>query len=306
MFAVTPDLPPEFWARAERGDGWARWLRALPRLMAGVLAEWELVADGAVWTGETAAVLGVSTSAGERAVLKLGWPHPEATHEHLALRTWAGRGAVRLLRADPRRSVLLLERAEPGGNLASRPVIEACEVIAGLYAHLHRPALPQLDRLSGHAARWATELGRLRATRIVPPRFVDQAVALARDFASDPETDRTLVHTDLHFANVLAAGREPWLAIDPKPLAGDPAYEVAPVLWNRWSEAVATGDVRTAVLDRMFTVVDRAGLDEDRVRAWVTVRELVNVLWSVEGADGQGLDPEGVTVATTIVKAVQR
>ena len=92
-------------------------------------------------TGATALVLPVRTETGEPAVLKLGWPHPEATYEHLALRAWAGEGAVRLLRADPRRQVMLLERAEPGHDLHQLPIVEACEVIAGLYAEAARSDL---------------------------------------------------------------------------------------------------------------------------------------------------------------------
>jgi streptomycin 6-kinase len=283
-------------------------------LIADICLDWRLGAEGPAMTGETALVLPVRTATGERAVLKLGWPHPEAEYEHLALRAWAGRGAVQLLRADPRRQVLLLERAEPGHDLHALPVAEACEVIAGLYAKLHGQRLPQLDRLSAQAARWADELVDLRRSRRVPRRFVDQAISLASDFASDPQTDVGLIHTDLHFANVLAAAREPWLAIDPKPLTGEPAYEVAPVLWNRWDEAVATGDLRAALLRRMYTLIDHAGLDEDRVRAWVVVREMVNVREAVvaDASVGPAPVPESaedtawVTTALTIVKAAQR
>jgi len=289
-------------------------LAELPRLIADVCSGWRLVVEGPAMTGATALVLPVRTENGEPAVLKLGWPHPEATYEHLALRAWAGEGAVRLLRADPRRQALLLERADPGHDLHQLPIMEACEVIAGLYPKLHGPTLPQLDRLSAHAGRWAEELADLRRTQRVPRRFVDQAISLASDFASDPQTDDGLIHTDLHFANVLAAAREPWLAIDPKPLTGEPAYEVAPVLWNRWDEAVATGDIRAAVLSRMFTLIDHGGLDEDRVRAWVVVREMVNVHEAIvdDGAEGSAPvqesaeDAAWITTALTIVKAAQR
>lgn len=298
-------LPAEFLARGGRGEDWAGWLDRLPRLVDDVLLEWRLTAHGAPMTGHVAVVLPVRTDAGAPAVVKFGWPHRESEHEHLVLRAWAGGGAVRLLRADPRRGVLLLERADPGHDLGALPVVEACEVVAGLYPRLHRAPLPQLDRLSVRAARWAEELVVLRGSHAVPRRLVDQAIALARGFAVDPGTDRVLVHTDLHYANVLAADREPWLVIDPKPLAGDPAYEVAPMLWNRWPEVVATGDVRGAVLERLFTLVDVAGLDEDRVRDWVVVRELVNVSWAVQDGSASA-DPTGVTVATTIAKAVQR
>jgi len=300
---VRLDLPPAFRTPAGRDPSWGPWLDRLPRLVADVCGDWQLVVDGDPATGQTALVLPVRTAAGERAALKLGWPHPEAEHEHLALRAWAGDGAVRLLRADPHRSALLLERAEPGHDLHHLDVVEACEVIAGLYGRLHREPIPQLRRLSGEAARWAEELTQLRGTALAPRRFVDQAAALAADFASDPATDGVLLHADLHFGNVLAADREPWLVIDPKPLAGDPAFEVAPVLWNRWEEAVAGGDVRGALLERLYVLVDAAGLDEDRVRDWVTVREMVNVLDEARQAEP---DRDRVTRCTTITKAVQR
>lgn len=302
---MTVEVPEAFLDFAGRSPDWASWLHELPRLARGMLSEWSLTPDGPALTGQTALVLPVTTRTGELAVLKLGWPHPEATYEHLALRAWGGRGAVRLLQADPRRWVLLLERAHADRDLASVPVEEACAVVAGLYGEIHRPAIPQLDRLSQLAARWATELLQLRSHSQVPRRYLEQAAALARDFASDSATDGTLLHTDLHYLNVLAADRVPWLVIDPKPISGEPAFEVAPLLWNRWDEAVATGNIRSAVLDRLYAVVDAAGLDEDRTRDWVIVREMVNVMWSLrEGSDAPA-DPDWVTTAITVVKAVQ-
>jgi streptomycin 6-kinase len=299
------DIPDAFLQFGGRSAPWADWLGALPRLITDVLAEWSLVPDGPVSSGQTAVAVPVRTRTGQPAMLKVGWPHPEAQHEHLALRAWGGRGAVRLLQADPRRSVLLLERAEADRDLATLPVLEACEVVAGLYPLLHRPAIPQLDRLSALAGRWAEELAVLRTDASVPRRYVDQAAGLARDFASDPATDGALLHTDLHYANVLAASRAPWLVIDPKPLSGDPAFEVAPMLWNRWDEAVSSGSIRNALLDRMFALVDGAELDEDRVRAWVIVREMVNVMWSLTDPSA-GVSDDWITSAITIVKAVQR
>ncbi|MDX6321154.1 MAG: streptomycin 6-kinase [Propionibacteriaceae bacterium] len=300
-------IPEHFLRFAEISPSWSRWIDRLPRLMSSVLAEWQLQVDGPVATGQGAVVVPVLTAERRPAAVKFGWPHPEAEHEHLALRAWGGSGAVQLLRADPHRSVLLLERAHADRDLTTVPVLEACQTIAGFYRRLHRPAIPQLDRLSDHAKRWANELTALRVDNLVPRRYVEQAASLARDFAADPATDGALLHTDLHYFNVLAADREPWLVIDPKPLSGDPAYEVAPVLWNRWDEAVATGNLRNAILDRLYAVVDTADLDEDRARAWVVVREMVNVKWAMESAGaGRPLDAHWVTIATTITKAVQR
>ena len=153
------DVPPEFATATRRQPDRVRWLDGLPRLVGELLEQWQLSPEVGVAHGQNAVVVPVRTRAGEPAALKVGWPHREAEHEHLALRGWAGEGAVRLLRADPRRHALLLERAGPG-DLHQLEVVQACEVVAGLYARLHRAPLPQLDRLSGEAARWAEEIGR--------------------------------------------------------------------------------------------------------------------------------------------------
>jgi streptomycin 6-kinase len=288
----------------------AAFVDRLPALVRDVLEDWELTFDGAPRHGRNALVVPVRTAAGRPAALKLVMPHPEARHEHLALQAWHGNGAVLLLRADPHRWALLLERLHATEDLTSLWDQEACELVAGLYARLHVPALPQLQRLSAFVARWTDRLADLPPHAPVPRRLVEQAVSLGRAFASDAGTDTRMIHGDLHYENVLAADREPWLVIDPKPMAGDPHYEVAPMLWNRWEEVVESGNVRDAVRRRFHTVVDTAVLDEDRARDWVVVREVHNVLWVIEGADreGRGLtarDRERVTTAVAIAKAVQ-
>ncbi len=305
-------IPPDFLTFAARGDDWRAWMDDLPRLARDVLAQWRLRVDGEVATGECAIVIPVRTTDDEPAELKLGYPQWEADHEHLALRAWSGDGAVRLLRADPNRYALLLERAHRR-DLTTVPVLEACTVVAERYSRLHITALPQLRLLSEQCAIWSEGLAALPAHRLVPRRYVDQAASLARGFATDPMTDGRLLHTDLHYFNVLASEREPWLVIDPKPLSGDPHFEVAPLLWNRWDEVVESGDVRRAVRARLHTVVDTALLDERRASAWVTVRMMVNVLWTFEdlqresGAAGEmSEDDRGwITMAVSIVKAVQ-
>ena len=232
---MTIALPPEVLGFADRGPAWAEWVRRLPRLTAAILDEWELAVDGDPMSGWTALVVPVVTDAGERAVLKLVCPGEEEEHEHLALQRWAGDGAVRMLRADPGRRALLLERLHQS-DLTGVPVLEACEIVAGLYPRLHVPALPQLRPQTLYIERWTDDLARLPREAPIPHRLVEQAVSLGRDLVADPASVGTLIHGDLHYENVLAGDREPWLVIDPKPTSGDPHYEVAPLLWNRWDE----------------------------------------------------------------------
>ena len=304
------ELPAELLSYAERGPAWASWLDGLPRLVGDVLDEWELTVDGPPWHGFCALVLPVVQADGVPAVAKFSWMHEEQEHEHLGLQAWHGDGIVRLYRADPARGVMLLERLDGNTTLETVEDVEACTITAAFYPRLHIPALPQLRTLSSYITRWTSDLERLDHAAPIPRRLVEQAVSLGRDFVADDATDARMIHGDLHYENVLAADREPWLAIDPKPMAGDPHYEPAPMLWNRWDEVVASGHVRDAVRRRFFTLVDAAGLDEQRARAWVVVREMHNALWTIEDAVDarRPLDAEDrayLTTAVTIAKAVQ-
>jgi streptomycin 6-kinase len=289
-------------AFAARGADWAAFVDRLPRLVREVSEEWGLVVDGEPTHGYCALVVPVRR-AGEPAILKLGFPDDESEHEGLALQRWAGNGAVRLLAADPHRSALLLERLHPV-DLGSVDALGACELVADLYARLHVPALPQLRPLTAYVERWTARLAELPRAAPVPHRLVQQAVSLGRNLAADEASTGTMIHADLHYENVLAGDREPWLAIDPKPVSGDPHYELAPMLWNRWDEVVASGDLRSAVRRRFHTLVDGALLDEDRCRDWVVVRMLHNALWELEDHPDSP-DNGHLTMCIAIAKAVQ-
>ncbi|MGN7246748.1 aminoglycoside phosphotransferase family protein [Janibacter anophelis] len=288
-------VPTSFAARiasleAEGGPTGAAWVDALPHLLAEVLQEWELSVDGAPMTGQCALVVPVRGPDG-RAALKLGWPHREADHEHLALRTWDGRGAVRLLRADPRRSVLLLERLTTE-DLAGLWDEEAVRVVAGLYVDLHVAPLPQVPAL----VPWVEEILSRPAVAALPRRYVEQARSTLRSLGS--LGGERLLHGDLHYGNVLSDGTD-WVAIDPKPVTGHPAWEVAPLLNNRTDEMGTGASLRWSVRRRVEVACEVADLDEALVRAVSALREVVNAVWASEDDD-----PERVSLAVALVKAL--
>ena len=293
-------IPAGLEASRARGPAWGSWLDGLPGLVEGLVGEWRLTLDGAPMHGYAALVLPVRTTSGRRAVLKIGWPHPEAEHEHLALKRWAGDGSVELIRADPHRYALLLERLHPE-DLTDLWDVAACEIVAGFYPRIHVPALPQLRTLTSYVDGWTADLAALSASALLPPRLVRQAVSIGRAFLADDASVGTMIHGDLHYENVLAADREPWLVIDPKPMSGDPHYEVAPLLFNRYQELA--GDFRDGTRRRFHTVVDVAGLDEDRARDWVVFRMMCNAMWGIKQPT-TGLHEE-LTMCVAVAKAVQ-
>ena len=309
MADVTIVLPDGLEEQRELGPDWGRWLDTLPRVFAEVLADWELSRDGDdLWHGFCSLVAPVVTAESIPAVLKISFDgDDESVHEALALQHWQGDGVVRLLRADPHRRALLLERLHRR-DLTDVWDLEACEVVAGLYPRIHRPALPQLATVTSYVEKWLDALAGQPRDIPIPHRMVEQALSLGRDLVADPASVGQIIHGDLHYENVLAADREPWLVIDPKPMSGDPHYEPAPMLWNRFDELA--DDVRGGLRRRFHTLVDHAGLDEDRARDWVVVRMVLNANWSVEDAQrvGRSLladEREWITQCIAITKAVQ-
>lgn len=293
-------LPAAVLAMAGRGPDWAQWVEALPCLADTVLRQWGIRPDGPATNGYCSLVIPVRTAAGVAAVLKIGFPDEESEHEHLALRRWGGHGAVRLLSADPHHRALLLERLG-AADLSGVPEAEACRVVAALYGSLHVRALPSLRSLASFVERWTSDLAALPRSAPIPRRLVEQAVAHGHDLVADRSVPDRIIHTDLHYGNVLAGVRDPWLAIDPKPLNGDPHYEIAPMLWNRWAEVA--DDVRAGVRRRLWMLVDSAGFDEQRARNWVLVRMVHNAMWAVQ--DGPAGDPGWLTTCVAVAKAVQ-
>ncbi|MGH8824710.1 MAG: aminoglycoside phosphotransferase family protein [Jiangellaceae bacterium] len=285
-------------ARADPSTG--PWLDRLPSLAAEFLDRWSLRADGRPMHGVCALVLPVRRPDGVPAVLKLSWPHSEARDEHLALRVWAGEGAVRLLGAAPEDYVVLLERLDATRDLVPVPLGAALHTAGELIRRLGVPADDGLVRVDERAREWSTELAvaRRRPPDGVPTSLLDHAAAVLPDLLAGAPA--VLLHTDLHYENVLAADRDPWLAIDPKPLLGDPAYEVAPLLWNRWSEATSAADLGRHLRWRADVVADAAGLEPARVAGWVVVREAVQALDAV--ADG---DPVWRDMSVAVAEAFQ-
>lgn len=274
---------------------------ASDRLLHDVAAEWDLRVDGPVRDDPRPSVP-VRTAEGEAALLEHA-PQGSA-YEHLALRAWDGHGAVRLLRADPRRHLLLTARTKPDEDLRSRDPWEVCTQVGGLYAVLHRAPIPQPPRLADLAPGWLAALEQPAVVAAVPRRFAEQVRSWTPGLVDPAEAEPVLLHGDLRPGTVRGVGPG-WVAVAPRPVTGDPAYEVAAVL-TRWDGAEASDDLRGDLLERFYAVVDAAGLDEDRARAWVVVRTLVELATAFAGRGAGGVTADEVTWAMTVVKAVQR
>lgn len=258
----------------ERGR--AEWLAGLPDLLADITDRWQLTVGPPFEPGGTCAwVAPAVTAAGEPTALKIGWSHPESDHEADALRLWDGRGAVRLHAVEVLgpSTVLLLERCEPGAPLSARVRDrDRDEVVAGLLLRLWidppvgHPFRPLAEMCAGWADEFEQKLDRalFAGSTDLDPVVAADGMSLFRSLPHSAPAERLLC-TDLHAENILAAEREPWLTVDPKPYVGDPCYDVLQHMLNE--DRLHSEPEKLA--GRM---ADLVALDPDRVVQWTFAR----------------------------------
>lgn len=280
-------VPEAFAARriTYSGDDGRRWVEALPELIERLCAEWGLEVEAAQpLHGDLGLVVPVRRGH-EPLMLKVGWVERATADEARALRAWNGHGAVRMFEARPNVGALLLERLDSRRSLRDLELFDAAEVAGGLLRRLAVPAPDGLRKSQDMAAGLAESLPNWqeRVGNPVPPSWLEAARELARELAHNA-ADR-LVHGDLHYDNVLAGEREPWLAVDPKPVAGDPEYAVPELLWT-WMDEI---DSAEGLLRLLRTLIENGDLDAEVARAWAVVRCTHYWLWGL--ANGLTIDP---------------
>lgn len=258
-----------------RHEDGAKWLHRLPLLVGELEERWGLVPRGVPFTsGNNAYVVPVSRGRA-RFVLKVQWPHDESVHEAEALRKWNGDGAVRLVEHDAERHALLLEECIPGTFLADAGLADPLGVLAGLLSRLSQPVGKPFRALSDEARQWALHLPRAweGAGRPCERMLIDAALEYLEAL---PRTqgEEVLANQDLHGHNVLAATREPWLVIDPKPLRGEREFALAPII-----RSFEFGHTERATRFRLDRLSSELGLNRDRVLGWTVAQTMA---WSFD------------------------
>ncbi|MFF2548519.1 aminoglycoside phosphotransferase family protein [Kitasatospora sp. NPDC058063] len=278
MSGAEPTITVPTWltntVTATHGEAGRQWLADLPAKAATHLAAWNLTLERILDPGGSLSLVAyVHRDDLSPAVLKIGLPTPETAQEHTALAHWAGRGAVLLLDAVPAEGVLLLERLHgeiPLRSLAEpKAALEATSLLHRLWTELPEghpfPAAAQriaaAARLAEHPHPAAAEARQLIA----------EALDTARSLA-DSADESFLLHGDFHHGNVLAADRAPWLAVDPSPLAGERAYDLARLALDRADTLLGSPGAPAAVRRRLGRLAESLEVDRERLRGWTLFR----------------------------------
>ncbi|PWT72409.1 MAG: aminoglycoside resistance protein [Chloroflexi bacterium] len=278
-----------------------QWLEQLPRILDECAERWslDLQPPFANLTYNYAAP--AVRHDGTPVVVKAGFvpPDKELISEVAALFYWNGGGAVRLLESDLDQGLLLLERLVPGRPIGEiEDDEEAISIAATVLEQLWRAGAPRRDQPYSaafpHTRDWGKGFARLRShfggTGPFPAELVERAEHLWSELEDSKAEPAVVLHGDLNFGNVLSAEREPWLAIDPKGIIGEPAYDTGIFLRDPVDRILASDHPDQFLARRIDQLADRLGFERSCIRDWGLAQAVLSAWWSIED-EGSGWEP---------------
>jgi streptomycin 6-kinase len=276
--------------RGAFGSAGKLWLDSLPETIDAYAYKWDLTIGSAFRNLSYNYVAPARFKDGRQAVLKLSVPNPELSSEIGALRLYDGQGAARLLAADPEGGALLLEQLQPGAPLLDlendlRATEIAAEIMLQLWDSQSQGGLKNHDDLIP-LEQWAVGLQRLRThyhggIGPFPRHILENAENHCRELLAST-TARLVLHGDLHHWNILSAQRQPWLAIDPKGVIGDPAFEVAAWMLNPYPDLGNWPNLKQVTNRRLDQFSEILALERQRLLSWSLALAVLSAWWHIE------------------------
>jgi streptomycin 6-kinase len=277
------------------GEEGRAWLERLPAILATCEERWNLTIGAPVGNLSFNYVAPAILANGTGVILKTGLTD-EFPSQPRALQHFDGHGMVQLLAYDEHNKAMLLERLKPGTSLRAVEDDEiAIEAAADVMRKIWRP-LPQEHYPFPTVCDWGKGFARLRklfdgGTGPFPTAVFDKAEKLYAELSASM-AEPVLLHGDLHQDNILSAGREPWLAVDPKGVIGEPVFETGPLLRNFWPDILSLPNPKHLMTRRIDHLSAVLGFDRERIYNWGFSQAVLSVLWSIE--DTGKLEHEGL------------
>jgi len=267
------------------GQDGERWLRHLPSTLGELTRRWSLTLLPAFENLSYNYVAPAIRADGKEVVLKVGVPNKELSTEIESLRLMDGSGAVQLFESDLDRGAMLLERLSPGLTLYELENDEAATTIATYVMEELWISAPE-DHAFPTVSDWAKGFKRLRGsfdggTGPFPEDLVEKAERIFLELLASM-SEPVLLHGDLHHWNILSAEREPWLAIDPKGVIGEPEYEVGAWLRNPFPHILKFENPKQVMARRVEQFSESLGFDRDRLKAWGFAQAVLSGWWGYE------------------------
>jgi streptomycin 6-kinase len=267
------------------GEEGRAWLDRLPTILTACEERWNLTIGTPVGNLSFNYVAPAVLADGTEAIVKTGLTD-EFPSQPRALQHFDGHGMVQLLAYDEHNAAMLLERLKPGTSLrAVKDDAIAIEAAADVMRKIWRP-MPQKHDPFPTVCDWGKGFARLRklydgGTGPIPPAMFDKAEKLYAELCASM-AEPVLLHGDLHQDNILSAEREPWLAVDPKGVIGEPVFETGALLRNFWPDILSHPDPKHLMSHRIDQLSAALGFDRERIYDWGFSQAVLSVLWTIE------------------------
>ena len=271
------------------GEEGEKWLASIPSIIEAFEMKWSLKI-GPPHSLSYNYVAPATRSDGTDVVLKIGFTGDrEFKTEILALKIFNGDGAVKLLEADREKAVILLERVTPGVPLSEEVDDEkATRILASVIKKLYKP-LPSSHTFTTIDG-WIKELSNFHnkpgsTIQPLPLDLINKARELFT-YLIKTSAPAVLVHGDLHHDNIISSTRAGWLAIDPKGIAAEPAYEVAAMIRNPYQKLKDIANLEEILRRRILILSKELGFNPLRIHQWCLAQTVLSAVWNHGEAKG--------------------
>lgn len=269
---------------SKKGEVGTRWLKSIPEIIRNLEKDWGIKA-GKQFDIYFNYVLNATKNDGTKVVLKIVFPEDKSFQSEIdALRVFNGEGCVRLLEVSLNHFALLLEKAVPGVALdPSKDENETTRIIASIIKKLNKPVPSQhhFEDVKDFAKKISDYKQKYKDNNPLPQYLVDKAEDLI-NYLIKTSQELVVNHGDLHYGNVLSAKRETYLAIDPKGIVAEKAFETGCILRNPYPTLVKQPNVKEILLTRIKILAEELELDPERIKQWGFVQAVLGAIWRVE------------------------
>ncbi|MDP3533052.1 MAG: aminoglycoside phosphotransferase family protein [Alphaproteobacteria bacterium] len=258
------------------GDKGKNWLHSLPKLIQEYAEDWHLTQltpfNNLTYNYVLSAVQNTKP-----VILKISPDIESLRKEANALRAFAEHSCVKLYAEKD--DALLIERAIPGQSLKNYFNLrdeEAIYIASDLITKLHKAPLP-IENQFPHISDW---LALLDQDLNIPSEYLQKARDL-KNHLLETSPKNVLLHGDLHHDNILSHSND-WIAIDPKGIIGDPAYEIAAFIRNPIPDLLTIPNAKEIIEKRIQLFAHILKTPSQRIAQWNFVQAVLAWAWALE------------------------
>ena len=262
----------------ESGDAW---VANLPIYIDALCKKWDLSCVTPVDNMTFNYVAKAISNMNQAVVLKIGYDKKSVVDEMRALRYFNGDGSIELVDYDDKYNALLLQQAVPGLTLKSlnqTHVDTVLDCYVEVMQALHSKPLAS-NHGYPHISDWLMVLDNA-APENFPPLVLNKAIEIKNRLLKTSDT-KLFLHGDLHLDNILQNGSQ-WIAIDPKGVVGDPAFEVFAFDFIQSAELANKSNIGALLASRSELIAGKSNLSAQRIKEWAFVRLILSAAWSIE------------------------